>query len=134
MHLSWKQYQHPKYTVIEQGGRSHIQYLLWNVSEYKYIKWHRSCQHNDSMSGLFWAHPIDIDSFYIHFQVLLLWTAQIRHTCITILLSFYHFWQVFPLLQHYHQPKRKGLEEGCVWGWEVRELGGKVDGWLKNKI
>lgn len=50
-----------KYRVIEQGRKSHMQYLLLKVSKYKCIKWHRRCPQNYYVIDLCLDHTMDIN-------------------------------------------------------------------------
>ncbi|XP_070662492.1 uncharacterized protein [Malus domestica] len=43
----------------EFAGRTQMQQLLHKLLEHKYVEWHRSC--GDTVTDLFWAHPISIE-------------------------------------------------------------------------
>lgn len=38
-----------------------MQHLLLKIAEYKYIEWHHTCEHNDSVTDLFWALLVGVE-------------------------------------------------------------------------
>lgn len=61
-----------KHRVLEQGGRSQIQHLLYKVLEANYIEWHHRNKVTDSVTDLFWTHPIDIELLCAFLEIIII--------------------------------------------------------------
>ena len=44
--------------VFEKAGRSEMQLLLGQLAVNKYIEWHMNCKDTETVSDLFFAHPV----------------------------------------------------------------------------
>ena len=75
-----------RYRVRERAGRSQMQQLLGNLTEYGYNEWHRACENTDTVKDLFWTHPKSIELLRTFPNVLIMdCTYKTNRYCLPLL-------------------------------------------------